>query len=152
MKKSPGWSIRRKITEISEIRDESDREGMRIVIILKRGSNAGVVLNQLYKYTQMQQTFGIINLALVKGRPKVMALKELIRTFIEHRIEVIIRRTMYDLDQAESRAHILEGLKIALDNLDEVIKTIRASNSPQEANEAASQKVCSDRSAGQSHS
>ena len=123
-----------KVTEISEIRDESDREGMRIVIILKRGSNAGVVLNQLYKYTQMQQTFGIINLALVKGRPKVMALKELIQHFIEHRIEVILRRTMYDLDQAESRAHILEGLKIALDNLDEVIKTIRAANSPHEAN------------------
>ncbi len=129
-----------KITEISEIRDESDRDGMRIVIILKRGSNAGVVLNQLYKYTQMQQTFGIINLALVKGRPKVMALKELIQHFIEHRIEVIIRRTMYDLDQAESRAHILEGLKIALDNLDEVIKTIRASNNPQEANEQLRKK------------
>ncbi|WP_340103948.1 DNA gyrase subunit A [Rhodohalobacter sp. 8-1] len=129
-----------KITEISEIRDESDREGMRIVIILKRGSNAGVVLNQLYKYTQMQQTFGIINLALVKGRPKVMALKELIQHFIEHRIEVIIRRTMYDLDQAESRAHILEGLKIALDNLDEVIKTIRAANNPQEANEQLRKK------------
>jgi DNA gyrase subunit A len=129
-----------KITEISEIRDESDREGMRIVIILKRGSNSGVVLNQLYKYTQMQQTFGIINLALVKGRPKVMALKELIQHFIDHRIEIIIRRTMYDLDQAESRAHILEGLKIALDNLDEVIKTIRASNSPQEANEQLRKK------------
>lgn len=129
-----------KVTEISEIRDESDREGMRIVIILKRGSNAGVVLNQLYKYTQMQQTFGIINLALVKGRPKVMTLKVLIQHFIEHRIEVIIRRTLYDLDQAESRAHILEGLKIALDNLDEVIKTIRASNSPQEANEELRKK------------
>ncbi|MFO7845295.1 MAG: DNA gyrase subunit A [Balneolaceae bacterium] len=129
-----------KITEISEIRDESDREGMRIVIILKRGSNAGVVLNQLYKYTQMQQTFGVINLALVKGRPKVMPLKELIQHFIEHRIEVIIRRTIYDLDQAESRAHILEGLKIALDNLDEVIKTIRASDSPQEANEQLRKK------------
>ncbi len=123
-----------KITEISEIRDESDRDGMRIVIILKRGSNAGVVLNQLYKYTQMQQTFGVINLALVQGRPRVMGLKELIQHFIEHRIEVIIRRTIYDLDQAEARAHILEGLKIALDNLDEVIKTIRAANSPQEAN------------------
>jgi len=123
-----------KITEISEIRDESDREGMRVVIILKRGSNAGVVLNQLYKYTQMQQTFGVINLALVQGRPKVMGLKELIEHFIEHRIEVIIRRTIYDLDQAEARAHILEGLKIALDNLDEVIKTIRAANNPQEAN------------------
>ncbi len=123
-----------KVTEISEIRDESDRDGMRVVIILKRGSNPGVVLNQLYKYTQMQQTFGIINLALVKGRPKVMALKELIERFIEHRIEIIIRRTIYDLDQAESRAHILEGLKIALDNLDEVIKTIRAANNPQDAN------------------
>lgn len=123
-----------KITEISEIRDESDRDGMRIVIILKRSANAGVVLNQLYKYTQMQQTFGVINLALVKGRPKVMPLKELIQHFIEHRVEVIIRRTIYDLDQAEARAHILEGLKIALDNLDEVIKTIRASKNPQEAN------------------
>tara|TARA_R100001143_G_scaffold63590_1_gene72961 strand:+ start:28081 stop:30552 length:2472 start_codon:yes stop_codon:yes gene_type:complete len=123
-----------RITEISEIRDESDRDGMRIVIILKRGANAGVVLNQLYKYTQMQQTFGVINLALVKGRPKVMPTKELIEHFIEHRVEVIIRRTIYDLDQAEARAHILEGLKIALDNLDEVIKTIRASKNPQEAN------------------
>jgi DNA gyrase subunit A len=123
-----------RITEISEIRDESDRDGMRIVIILKRGANAGVILNQLYKYTQMQQTFGVINLALVKGRPKVMPVKELIEHFIEHRVEVIIRRTIYDLDQAEARAHILEGLKIALDNLDEVIKTIRASKNPQEAN------------------
>ncbi|MEX2584864.1 MAG: DNA gyrase subunit A [Balneolaceae bacterium] len=123
-----------KITEISEVRDESDREGMRIVIMLKRGANTGVVLNQLYKYTQMQQTFGVINLALVKGRPRVMSLKELIYHFLEHRIEVIIRRTIYDLDQAEARAHILEGLKIALDNLDEVIKTIRAASSPNEAN------------------
>lgn len=123
-----------KITEISEVRDESDREGIRIVIILKRSANAGVVLNQLYKYTQMQTTFGIINLALVKGRPKVMNLKELIYHFVEHRVDIIIRRTIYDLDQAEARAHILEGLKIALDNLDEVIKTIRASNSPNEAN------------------
>ncbi|WP_069131484.1 DNA gyrase subunit A [Rhodohalobacter halophilus] len=129
-----------KITDISEIRDESDREGMRIVIILKRSANAGVVLNQLYKYTQMQQTFGVINLALVQGRPKVMALKELIERFIEHRIEVVIRRTIYDLDQAEARAHILEGLKIALDNLDEVIKTIRASKNPQEANEELRRK------------
>ncbi|MEX0823845.1 MAG: DNA gyrase subunit A, partial [Balneolaceae bacterium] len=129
-----------KITEISEIRDESDRDGMRIVIILKRSANPGIILNQLYKYTQMQQTFGVINLALVKGRPKVMALKELIQRFIEHRVEVIIRRTIYDLDQAESRAHILEGLKIALDNLDEVIKTIRAANSPQQANEELRKK------------
>ena len=123
-----------KITEISEVRDESDREGMRVVIILKRTANAGVVLNQLYKYTQMQTTFGIINLALVQGRPKVMDLKELIRHYVEHRIEIIIRRTIYDLEAAEARAHILEGLKIALDNLDEVIKIIRASKNPQIAN------------------
>ncbi len=123
-----------KITEISEVRDESDREGMRIVIILKRSANAGVVLNQLYKYTQMQTTFGIINLALVQGRPKVMDIKELIRHYVEHRIDIIIRRTIYDLEAAEARAHILEGLKIALDNLDDVIKIIRASKNPQEAN------------------
>lgn len=123
-----------KITEISEVRDESDREGMRVVIILKRTANAGVVLNQLYKYTQMQTTFGIINLALVQGRPKVMNLKELIYHYVEHRIEIIIRRTIYDLEAAEARAHILEGLKIALDNLDEVIKTIRASKNPAIAN------------------
>ena len=123
-----------KITDISEVRDESDREGMRIVIILKRSANAGVVLNQLYKYTQMQTTFGIINLALVQGRPKVMAIKELIRHYVEHRIEIIIRRTIYDLEAAEARAHILEGLKIALDNLDDVIKIIRASKNPQIAN------------------
>ncbi len=129
-----------KITDIGEIRDESDRDGLRIVIILKRNANAGIVLNQLYKYTQMQQTFGVINLALVKGRPKVMALKELIERFVEHRVEVIIRRTIYDLDQAEARAHILEGLKIALDNLDEIIKTIRASKNPQEANDQLRKK------------
>ena len=123
-----------KITEISEVRDESDREGMRVVIILKRSANAGVVLNQLYKYTQMQTTFGIINLALVQGRPKVMDIKELIRHYVEHRVEIIIRRTIYDLEAAEARAHILEGLKIALDNLDEIIKIIRASKNPQIAN------------------
>lgn len=94
-----------KITEISEIRDESDRDGMRIVIILKRSANAGVVLNQLYKYTQMQTTFGVISLALVKGRPKVMGLKELIFHYVEHRVDVVIRRTIYDLDQAEARSY-----------------------------------------------
>jgi DNA gyrase subunit A len=129
-----------KIDDISEVRDESDREGIRVVIILKRGANTGVVLNQLYNYTRMQTTFGIINLALVKGRPKVMALKELIRRFVDHRVEVIVRRTIYDLEQAESRAHILEGLKIALDNLDEVIATIRASDSVKEANTALRRK------------
>lgn len=129
-----------KIEDISEIRDESDREGMRIVVVLKRTANTGIVLNQLYKYTQMQTTFGVISLALVKGRPKVMPLKELIYHYVEHRIEIVIRRTLYDLDQAEARAHILEGLKIALDDLDEVIKTIRASDSPKEANRALRRK------------
>ncbi len=124
-----------KITEISDVRDESDREGMRIVIMLKRGAVPSVVLNQLYKYTSMQHTFGVNNLALVKGRPKVMKLKEIIRHFVEHRIEVIIRRTLYDLDQAEARAHILEGLKIGVDNLDEVISVIRSSKNVPEANE-----------------
>jgi len=129
-----------KLTEIADVRDESDREGMRLVIILKRGAVPSVVLNQLYKYTQMQTTFGIINLALVKGRPKVMHIKELIKHFVDHRIEVIIQRTLYDLDQAEARAHILEGLKIAIDNLDEVIKTIRASKNVPEANDSLRRK------------
>ena len=102
--------------------------------LLMRSANAGVVLNQLYKYTQMQTTFGIINLALVQGRPKVMDIKELIRHYVEHRVEIIIRRTIHDLEAAEARAHILEGLKIALDSLDEVIKIIRASKNPQIAN------------------
>ncbi len=123
-----------KIETISKIRDESDREGLRVVIMLKRNANAGVVLNQLYKYSQMQKTFGVINLALIQGRPRVMSLKELIHHFVEYRIEVVIRRTIYDLEQAVARAHILEGLKIALDTLDEVIKTIRAADSPKEAN------------------
>ncbi|MCH8569174.1 MAG: DNA gyrase subunit A [Balneolales bacterium] len=123
-----------KITEISDVRDESDRDGMRVVIMLKRGAIPSVVLNQLYKYTQMQHTFGIINLALVKGRPQVMHIKDLIRHFVNHRLEVIVRRTIYDLDQAEARAHILEGLKIGVDNLDEVIATIRASKNVPEAN------------------
>ncbi|MBP3191567.1 DNA gyrase subunit A [Natronogracilivirga saccharolytica] len=124
-----------KITDITDVRDESDREGMRIVIMLKRGAVPSVVLNQLYKYTQMQHTFGINNLALVKGRPKVLTLKDIIKHFVEHRIEVIIRRTLYDMDQAEARAHILEGLKIGVDNLDEVIETIRSSKNVPVANE-----------------
>src|SRR5699024_6620586 len=129
-----------KIEEISKIRDESDRDGMRIVIILKRGANKGIVLNQLYKYTQMQKTFGVISLALVQGRLKVMPLKELIYHYVEHRIEIVVRRTLYKLDQAESRAHILEGLKIALDDLDEIIHTIRNSESPKAANRALRRK------------
>jgi DNA gyrase subunit A len=121
------------IEGISDIRDESDRDGLRVVIELKRDAIALVVLNMLYKYTQMQVTFGAIMLALDKGRPKVMNLKEMMVKFLEHRNEVVVRKTQYELDAAEKRAHILEGFIIALDNLDEVIKTIRASKDPNTA-------------------
>ena len=116
-----------KITEISNIRDESDRDGMRVVIELKRDAPPAVVLNQLFKHTQMQVTFGVIMLALVHGAPKVLNLQEMIQHFLDHRMEVLIRRTKYDLDAAEKRAHILEGYIIALDNIDEVIETIKKS-------------------------
>lgn len=118
----------KRIEGISELRDESDRnDRVRIVIELKRDANAQVVLNQLYKNTQMQDTFGIIMLALVNGEPKILTLKECIVHYIEHRKEVVLRRTKFDLDKAEARAHILEGLKIAIDNIDEVINIIRSS-------------------------
>ena len=123
----------KKITGIQEIRDESDREGMRIVFDLKRDENAGVILNQLYKFTQMQSTFGIIMLAIANRRPELMNLKEMLLHFINFRKEVVIRRTRYELRKAEERAHILEGYKIALDNLDAVIKLIRSSKSVPEA-------------------
>ena len=118
----------KRIEGISELRDESDRiDKVRIVIELKRDANAQVVLNQLYKNTQMQDTFGAIMLALVNGEPKVLTLRECLIHYIEHRKEVVLRRTKFDLDKAEARAHILEGLKIAIDNIDEVIAIIRAS-------------------------
>jgi DNA gyrase subunit A len=120
---------------ISDLRDESDRDGMRIVIELKRGEVPEVVLNNLYKHTQLQTTFGIIMLAIAGGRPKVMPLLDIIEHFIEFRREVVRRRTEFELRKAEARAHILEGLKIALDRLDEVIKLIRGSKSPAEARE-----------------
>ncbi len=116
-----------KIQDISNIRDESDRDGMRVVIELKRDSQPAVVLNQLFKHTQMQTTFGVIMLALVNGAPKVLTLKEVMQHFIAHRMDVLIRRTKYELDAAERRAHILEGYIIALDNIDEVIETIKKS-------------------------
>lgn len=125
-----------KITGISDIRDESDKDGIRVVIELKRDEVAQIVLNQLYKHTQMQETFGVINIALVDGIPKLLTLKEMLGHFIDHRHEVVVRRTEYDLKKAQDRAHILEGLKIALDNLDEVIKIIRAAESPSDAKEA----------------
>ncbi len=118
----------RKIEGISDVRDESDRtEKVRVVIELKRDANPQVVLNRLYKHTQMQDTFGIIMLALVDGEPKILTLRQCIDCYIEHRKEVVLRRTKFDLDKAEARAHILEGLKIALDNIDEVIEIIRSS-------------------------
>ena len=120
--------VRAKVLEdISDIRDESDRDGMRIVIELKRDATPMVVLNNLYKHTQLQTTFGINMLALVKGRPKVLTLKEMMEEFLKHRNEVIVRRTQFELDAADRRAHILEGFIIALDNIDEVIKTIKQS-------------------------
>ena len=118
---------------ISDIRDESDRKGMRIVIELKRDTNASVVLNTLYKHTQLQDTFGAIMLALVDGEPKVLSLKQIIFHYLQHQEDVIRRRTKYDLDKAEARSHILEGLMIALDNIDEVIALIRASRTAQDA-------------------
>lgn len=121
------------IEGISDIRDESDRDGMRIVIELKRDAVARVVLNNLFKHTQMQTTFGVIMLALVEGRPRILNLKEVLEKFIEFRHEVVVRRTRFELDKAEKRAHILEGLKIALDNIDEIIALIKASQSPEEA-------------------
>jgi DNA gyrase subunit A len=116
-----------KITEISNLRDESDRDGMRVVIELKRDAQPAVVLNQLFKHTQMQTTFGVIMLALVNGIPKVMQLRDMMQHFIDHRMDVLIKRTKFELDAAERRAHILEGYIIALDNIDAVIQTIKKS-------------------------
>ncbi len=123
----------KKITGISEIRDESDREGMRIAIDLKKGEISTMILNQLYKHTAMQSTFGVIMLALVNNQPRVLNLRKLLSNFIQHRREVVVRRTKFDLRKAEERAHILLGLKIALDNLDAVIALIKASANPDEA-------------------
>jgi DNA gyrase subunit A len=125
----------KKIEGISYINDESDRHGMRIVIILKKEASANVVLNNLLKYTQLQTSFNVNNIALVKGRPRTLNLKQIIMHFVNHRHEIVIRRTKYELDQAEKRAHILEGLLKALDHIDEVIALIRASNTPEEAKE-----------------
>ncbi len=122
-----------KIMEISDLRDESDRSGMRVVIELKRETIPKVVLNKLYKHTAMQTTFGIINLALVEGVPRTMSLREMLRCYIAHQREVIIRRTRFELEKAQKRAHILEGLLTALENLDAVVKLIRASKDAEEA-------------------
>ncbi|GFR80792.1 DNA gyrase subunit A [Elysia marginata] len=131
--KTAGLINEKKIEGISNIKDESDRKGMRIVYYLKRDSTPNVVLNTLYKYTQLQSSFSVNNIALVKGRPQLLNLKELISYFVEHRHEVVVRRTEFELKKAEERAHILQGLIIASDNIDEVISIIRASSDPEEA-------------------
>ena len=130
----------KRIEGISEIRDESDRNGMRIVYELKRDSIPNVVLNKLYKYTALQSSFSVNNIALVKGRPLLLNLRDMIQHFVEHRHEVVVRRTQFELAKAEERAHILQGLIIALDNIDAVIKLIRASSSPEEARNGLMEK------------
>jgi DNA gyrase subunit A len=123
----------KKLDGISDIRDESDRDGMRIVFDLKKDAIPNIVLNHLFKYTPLQSSFGVNNVALVKGRPVTLNLKDLIKHYVDHRIVVITRRTEYELREAEKRAHILEGLIIALDNLDAVITLIRSSRDPDTA-------------------
>src|SRR3990167_2543566 len=122
----------KKLEGISDLRDESDKDGMRMVIELKRDANDQVVLNQLFKHTTMETTFGVIMLALVDGRPRVLSLRQVLQAFIDHRKEIVTRRTKFELARAQERAHILEGLKIALANLDAVIKTIRQSKRSEE--------------------
>ena len=133
IKKTAELINQKKIEGISDIRDESDRRGMRIVYVLKRDAIPNIVLNKLFKYTQLQSSFSINNIALVKGRPKLLNLKEIIQLFVAHRHEVLIRKTKFDLKQAEKRAHILQGLLVALDNLDDIIELIKKSHTPEEA-------------------
>jgi len=123
----------KKIEGISNINDESDREGMRIVVDIKRDANSNVVLNKLFKYSALQSSFSVNNIALVHGRPRMLILRELIGHFVDHRHEVVVRRTKFELAEAEKRAHILEGLIIASDHIDEVITIIRGSKTPDEA-------------------
>jgi len=130
----------KKVDGITDLRDESDRKGMRIVIELRRDAIPDIILKQLYKHTQMQTTFGIINLALVNNQPKILSLTEMIHHYIEHRKEVVRRRTQFELDKAEKRAHILEGLIVALDNIDEVIRIIRKSKSLEDAKDSLTSK------------
>lgn len=133
IKKTADLVNSKKLEGISDIRDESDRNGMRIVYELKRDAIPNIVLNKLYKYTQLQSSFSVNNIALVKGKPQLLNLLQLIQLFVAHRHDVLLRKTKYELEQAEKRAHILEGLLIALDNLDAVIKLIRASKTPEDA-------------------
>ena len=140
------------IEGIRFVRDESDRRGMRIAVALKKDVMADVIINQLYKHTQLESSFGIILLAVVNQRPQLLSLKEILEHYIRHRKEIIVRRTRYDLKKAEARAHILEGLKIALDNLDEVVALIRRSSSPAEAKAGLMDRFKLSRSPGPGHS
>ena len=133
IKKTADLINQKKLEGISDIRDESDRRGMRIVYVLKRDAIPNIVLNKLFKYTQLQSSFSINNIALVKGRHKLLNLKQIIQLFVAHRHEVLIRKTKFDLKQAEKRAHILKGLLVALDNLDDIISLIKKSQTPEEA-------------------
>lgn len=126
----------KRVEGITDLRDESDREGMRIAIELRRDVNPNIILNQLYKHTQLQDTFGVIMLALVDNQPKVLNLYEMLKYYLMHQEDVVTRRTKYDLNKAEERAHILEGLIIALDNIDRVISIIRGSSTVQAAKES----------------
>ncbi|MCG8322051.1 MAG: DNA gyrase subunit A [Cytophagales bacterium] len=136
IEKTAGLVNEKKIEGISDIRDESDRKGLRVVYDLKKDAIPNIVLNNLYKYTQLQSSFGVNNVALVKGRPQTLNLKDLIKHYVDHRHEVVVRRTQFDLDEAERRAHILEGYLIALDNIDEIINLIRGSRDPEIAKTA----------------
>lgn len=129
-----------KIEGISDLRDESDRDGMRIVVELKKSAISGVILNQLFKHTAMQSSYGIIFLSIVHGQPRILGLRKMLQLFVDHRKEVVIRRTIFDLRKAEERAHILEGLKIAVENIDEVVATIKKSKAPPEAKAALMKK------------
>ena len=133
IKKTADLINEKKIEGISYINDESDRDGMRIVIILKRDATSNVVLNKLFRYTQLQNSFNVNNIALVNGRPRSLTLKQMISYFVKHRHQVVLRRTKHELEQAKKKAHILEGLLVALDNLDDIIKLIRNSKTPDEA-------------------
>ncbi|MDX1386305.1 MAG: DNA gyrase subunit A [bacterium] len=129
-----------KVEGISDLRDESDRDGMRVVVELKKSSVAGVVLNQLFKHTSMQSTYGMILLSIVHGQPRILTLRQMLQFFIDHRKEVVVRRTVYELKKAEERAHILEGLKIAVENIDEVVALIKKSKTPPDAKAALIKK------------
>src|SRR5690606_34810443 len=130
----------KKIEGISDLRDESDRKGIRVVVDVKRGENSTVILNRLYKLTQLQERYGISLLAIHNNQPKVFNLRDMLWAFVEHRRDVVVRRTIFELRKAEARAHILEGLKIAVENLDDVVALIRASKSPVEAKNGLMQK------------